>query len=399
MAIKKLSASYAATILNGLIPLTVIPAISRDSGLEVLGQVFVAIALVGVGQLLIDYGFNFSAMRKHSEAKAALPVAQASGKVLLEVTFCKLVLFVPLLVVLHLLRYFDLPDHVTGLENWIISGALISLVNFSWLFFSIEKSLSYSLCMLITRGLFCLPIFFLSLTAEKVTILLVIPQVLTNIIILLANYSSVTIRFHLSFTKLDVRSQYVSGITIYLTTIISSLSTFGWPLMMAFFVDQREIGAYIIADRIFRGMMSFATPLPNFIIAASAAGSSAIFTKMISDKRLILGLGAIIFLQIGVTFVPDGLIRHALGNDLSGFEDMLRIYSFCFWFGMVNLTFYTWAIIEKVEYVFTISYLAAAAFAALAGVWFGIALYIPLISEGTLALLCIGNALRRRSAR
>lgn len=394
MAIRRLSASYIATILNGLIPLTVIPVISKNSGLEVLGQVFVAIALVGVGQLLVDYGFNFSAMRAHAEAKESLPTESASGKVLLEVSACKLLLLVILGVASSFLVYLPMPEHLVHAREWLLLGGAISLVNFSWLFFSLEISLSYSLCMLATRILLCIPILVGKPEAIETSLLLVLPQVITNIAILTANRKRVTVASHLDWRHLNFRSQYRSGLTIYVTTLISSISAYIWPLMMGFFITKREMGVYIVGDRIFRGMMSFATPIPNFVIAAKAGSNPGnLLSKLRGSFKIIFFPLATIFCQIVFLVIPDSAFRWALGDEVAGYENILRLYSFGFWFGILNLSYYTWAIINKTEHVFTVCYIVAALIATATAIGLDVVLYLPLISEAVLAILCIGHLL------
>ena len=178
--------SYLFSIANGIIPLALISALTYRNGAGFMGEYFYALSLITMCQVLVDYGFNLTAIRTVSEL-----YKEFGGKVqfwdnVVGVVCAKILLVIPIFFALCLLLFLGVMD--VNIAIYFMIGAFLSVVDISWFFYGINASIYNSVCLFLLRLVFLVPILLMEQSTNSALVYSLLPLLLSPVLALCLVY-------------------------------------------------------------------------------------------------------------------------------------------------------------------------------------------------------------------
>lgn len=378
--------SYVIQILNGIIPFVIIYYLLNENGLSFMGGYFLSLSIIGVTQVLIDYGFNLSGIRSFAVLIDRSSNADKIWSEVISIVYAKAILVI-------IASFFCLGYALYHPQNFILAlvsylvGVILSLTNISPLIFAMGRSFHASVFGIAARIIFSILIFYKSNNLYIVIAATFLPILITNLFSLFMVIKIIGKISKVSELDLAVKFQFKNGRSIFLNSALASLISSAWPLILSLKLTPLEMGAYGIADKIIKGLMSFITPLPNFILARNKEFKLAEIGKILLSRRLSIILVFPISFPLLLIVIPYGYVEMIIGNDLMSFRFLLVAYSLGVFFSMTNLLIYTNMIINKKESDYSKIIFIAFLTSIFFGYFLSIEIYMPLIFEVTVAIV------------
>jgi PST family polysaccharide transporter len=316
-------AVYGIHFANQALPLVTVPYLSRILGPSALGLVGMAQAFGMYGNLVVDYGFVYSATRQiataSDDAEVEAIIASVSGaKILL--SSCALLLAAIACVAVPLFR-----EHPVLLWTAVLSEIVKALLP-AYYFYGIQRvaiasTLDISARLVAAVGLFLLvkgpndaPKIFL-LNGATAAITFVIGHVIVS-----TRYALRWPRWRDAFVMLR------EGWAMFLFRSAHNVYTLGNAFVLGLFAPPRAVGYFTGAEKISTAAIGLLSPLTTVLYPRAASLVKSSFTKAARMTRftlyvmgalsvilgVILWLGApiIVNLILGSKFVPsEGVLR------------------------------------------------------------------------------------------
>ncbi|WP_276501957.1 oligosaccharide flippase family protein [Terrimonas pollutisoli] len=236
--------------ISSLIQLMVIPYVIRKIGVDSFGVVAVAQVVMFYLAVLVDYGFNQSAVRDIAIYKDDPKQVSA---IFFRVLFSKLILCVIAFILLLLLVLFVpvFREHFVlyGMAFLFVAGQSLLL---SWFFQGLEKMHLVAAAILTGRVLFVILVFiFIKNKNDDILYLLFwgIGNIITGIISLVIAVSV----FNLTFvrpSRQDITAELYEGWPIAFSHLSNSACHYSNTFILTFFASDLVVGYYSIAERI-----------------------------------------------------------------------------------------------------------------------------------------------------
>lgn len=392
--------SYLVQIVNGIIPLLIISLFVRDNGLSFIGDYFLALSIIGATQVAVDYGFNISGVRSFATLLERRAADDDIWSLLLSIVAAKSLIAALLVVGVMVYVIIAAPANALYVISGVAAGVVLSVTNAAPLVFALKQSIRLSLATLVARVVFMLPLFVFEpslLVALTVTML---PILIANIYSFIVVRGCIDVKVLDVKIKLDVLGQFTAGRSIFFNTILASLITTAWPLLLSNFLTLAELGAYGIADKIVRGLMTFVTPLPAFILASNHVIGIVASAGMVLRHRLYrIFLLIVLLAPVVLNFLPDAVFKLLLGNGVIEYRIVLNIYGVGFLFYFCDLILYTFMIVAKREALYAPMIAASFLLSFSAAHIFELHIYTPLIFEALVAFMLMLTTIRLYKGR
>ncbi len=339
---KNMSSLVLIQIANFVIPLLIVPYISRIIGIENYGKLEYARTFVLYFTILIDYGFNLTATREISIQRDN---REKINEIITNIFIAKFILFLIASLIFWCLLYFDGTLSQKSSLLWVTY-----LINFGfllfplWFFQGIEKLatiayINFGIKLIIVSGV----IFFIKESSDYwiYNLFLSIAQIATGIVAVYILYSKYNYRFQKPYLKKVIR-QFKDGLNVFLTTILVSIFvSYAFILLQKFGTDL-EVGAYSTANKLVMTvqvllLLPFSQAFFPFI-SKTAKEDLNLFKNHMKKASIVV---AIITFLIGLfTFIyAELIIRIIFGDDFLYATQTLKILAFLPVFTILNNLF------------------------------------------------------------
>lgn len=329
-------------IANFVIPLLIVPYISRIIGIENYGKLEYARTFVLYFTILIDYGFNLTATREvsiHRNNKEKI------NELITNIFIAKFILFLIATLIFWFLLYFDGTLSQKSSLLWVTY-----LINFGfllfplWFFQGMEKLatiayINFGIKLIIVSGV----IFFIKQSSDYwiYNLFLSLAQIVIGIVAVYILYFKFNYRFQRPYFK-NVVQQFKDGFNVFLTTIlVSFFVSYAFILLQKFGTDM-EVGAYSTANKLVMTvqvliLLPFSQAFFPFI-TKTAKEDLNLFISHIKKASIVI---AIITFIIGlITFIfAELIITIIFGNDFIYAVPTLKILAFLPVFTILNNLF------------------------------------------------------------
>ena len=380
--------NYFLQVVNGLVPIFFILYLNGNASLTFMGFFFKSLAIIGLVQLFVDYGFNYSGIRAYKGLISQNASQQDKFNYFFNVMVAKCLISSVGLLCYLLYRSFQ-PNPFDLVElAFILMGVVFSLANFSWFFFASDISLQFNFILLFLRICSFFILFVYSVSLDTVLLINFAPYFLSNVFLLL--YVLIKKRvalFSITRPSLSLASIFKEGWGVFSNGIFISFISMVWPLVFFRLLNAELVGVYGIGDRILRGLKNLLGPIPFFVL--SYAGNHSLLENLISiKKRFKIGfLAFLLFVPLSFVFIPSSVLQIFLKGDIINFRGLLNIFVFSFIPAALNSIFYSILIAISKERQYLLYFIFSFVAAILLGFFINTFIFMPLFLEFILAAI------------
>lgn len=319
---------------NYLLPLIVLPYLTRVLGPEKYGLIAFAQAFMFYLQVVTDYGFMVTATRDiafhRSDPEKVSRIFSAVMMVKMALTLLGLVI---LLVVV-----FSIPKFYQDWELYLLSfGMVIGHVIFPvWFYQGMERMRYITLLTVLAKLIFTLSIFVF---VHKTSDYLLVP-LLNSVGYIVSGVIGVAIavrRFGVKFTYpgfSHIKEQVKDGWHIFLQGLSGNLYGQGTVFILGLLASKEIVGYYSVAEKLVKSITGLSQPVAQAILPYVSHKVKDIkafkrFLKTTAKNMLYFGVLASL-----ATFILSGPVYTLI----SGYTDPAGILSFRILAGMIALT-------------------------------------------------------------
>lgn len=362
-------------VIGLIIPLLTLPILARSLGVTSFGQIMLAQAIVFLGVVFVDAGFN-----TESQRKAALTnEPKAAQQVLVDNFIARLVCSIPVLLMLLVVGFLipDLPFNLVVLSLLLLFGTLIFP---QWWYVARQQGLKMGIALMTGRLISALVIFLFVKSSNDQIIACVASSSGTFIAGMLLlpswwkNFKVTRVGINWSSWKpylYSVRHNIFSG-------FFSSASVSMPVLALGFFAGTFQTGIFTAADRLTRA----AAHVLSFVEQSCMGWFAKENAKNLKNAdrlrvRVLLILSVILLIGCGsVAILSDWILKLLYGSAFLSASVILQIL--CVWLFLYGLrkatvTFY-WSAAGRLKVVAIFQWLEAASvsvFASFGAYWSG----------------------------
>lgn len=322
-------------IVNYIFPLLIIPILIKRMGVENYGIYIFAYTILNYLNLIVQYGFNFSATNKIAKNQGNIDLISQTYS---SITIIRLGISFVLILLLFLLQPI-IPDTLSIylLGSGIFLGQGLIPV---WLFQGLEKMKFITIINLIVRvAVFIL--IYLFIRDEKDMNLLMGFQSISFMLGAIASVFIIHLIFKIKFTipKTHILIlELKEGWQLFLSTIGMNFYRESNIIILGIVTNYTIVGYYAPAEKIVKAIQSFTNIIvtalyPHFSKKFKISETSTILIFKKSGKFL-----AILFLLASVVLcmISPFIIKIYLGSSTSNTVFDLQILSFIILFGGLN---------------------------------------------------------------
>lgn len=297
---------------NYLLPLLVIPYITRVIGPENYGWVEVAQSFALYGIILVNYSFEIAGSRAAARSQGSV---KALSNLLSSITSLKLLFFLVYLVASVAALALEQPP----LSHWILflGAALMPLghaLTPNWLFQGLEDVKSYARIALAGKTLALVAVFAWVQSPDDyiyVPAALGLGQVLPGL--LLVRHATKRFGLHLTITPLkELKPLLVQGFPLFLVHLASGLNTYLLLLLLRPLLAPEELGYFAAGQKVY---------LAGLAIALMPIGQ-ALFPRLVKTletegKLAFEGQMKQLTLRVGLLFLALAVVGYALSTQVA----------------------------------------------------------------------------------
>lgn len=311
---------FTNQIFSYIVPLLLLPYLSRILSIEYLGLYVFSLSFINFGSVIINYGFDISIAKRIAEGENS---NLELGRFLYQINIIKLILSI--ITVASIMMVNSINGYFNNLEITIICLTLVSAsLNLNWLFQGIEKIYIFSRVTIITRLLTVILIFiFVHNDLDFISLLLL--NLLQAVFSSIINYI-VIFRWGVTHLKTSAKSIYYIakestdyfisrlGVSLYSTSCSFFLGIFGGSL--------QQVAIYGVAEQLYRAgisaLSSISTPLTPYMARTK---NYVIFFKLVGISTIVTLIGS----SIGILYGNE-IIKIIFGSDYIASKDILNIF-------------------------------------------------------------------------
>ena len=330
--LKRLIENFSAlAILQGvnyILPLLTLPYLVKVLGSASYGRLAIIQTIILYLVLLINYGFNFSAVKKVSRARndknelIALVQNVTATKVSIVITLIPIYL-----VILKLFGLFNEDFSVAIFGIIILFGTALS---FEWFFQGIEKMKFITVISAVTKSILHLPVFFIvnSPSDYRLVVVLQAVGVLTSGllgVILLNQRFGIVLHNPALFTK-EVFNEIKDGAPFFGTTAASSLYRNANILILGIFSNNSIVGYYAAAERIVKAIQALTEPVSRTLYPffSLKAKDNSLINLLSKYGKYIIAICSFTFIVCLLFIFNADIVSRVLYGEI--FEDFLIIF-------------------------------------------------------------------------
>lgn len=303
------TALFVIQVANQLLPLVLVPYLTRALGLEAYGVYAFSLSMAAFSCVLTDFGFNLWAtaeVSKNQEDKEL--VNRVYGRVMLSKVF---LLMICIFGVFACVEFSGFQREYERALRWTIFAIFGMTFQPVWLFNGLERMAYIAICVLIARLVFVIMAVAMINSVSDLGLLIILNGV-SQIIAAILGWVFLW-RLGYSPMKCGLMECWrvmQSASAFFLSRVaVSSYATVG-ALFLGIFSSPRNVAIYSVAEQLYRGAQSLLSPLGqvmypymvrsgNFqalwrmvigVVAISITG--AVFTIVMRNEIVILFFGS-----------------------------------------------------------------------------------------------------------
>ena len=290
---------------NFIFPLLVFPLVGRNIGVSEFGNILFCYMVAFYFSIFVDYGFNFSAVRRVSKMEDHHGI----GESFYSITCSKIMLATCSLVVMTLMTLSW--DKLNPLSDYMLLSSLLivaSMLSPYWLLQGVGKTAAGALITLFAR-IFTLVVFLcFPITPYSAVLLLVLPNCLAALIMLLWVFS----RYHIGqprFSLPNVTANLKEGWPVFVANSITMVYSASNTILLGIISGPLAAGLYGAAERLVRSGLAVMAPLCQAaypIICSCRAEQTAKRNKIIKlvlAASFVFGISAFSILNLFSTSI------------------------------------------------------------------------------------------------
>ncbi len=321
-----LAAVYGIHFANQALPLVTVPYLSRTLGPSGWGLVAMAQAFGMYGNLVVDYGFVYSATRELATATTALEVegiiAGVSGaKVFLSLGALAAALLACLFVPLF-------HEHPVLLWMAVLSEIVKALLPVYY-FYGIKRVAVASLLDISARALAAAGIFIFVHGAQDAWKVFAFTGITAGATVVIG-HALIRKRYVLRWPDMKAGWQMLrEGWAMFLFRSAHSIYTLGNAFILGLFASPKAVGYYAGAEKISTAAVGLLAPLTTVLYPRAAALVKTSLSRAARVTRLslyVMGGGSVALGLILCTGAPL-IVRIILGRHFTESESVLRVLS------------------------------------------------------------------------
>ena len=310
---------------NYILPLITFPYLVRVLGAEKFGLIAFAQAFVQYFIVLTDYGFNLSATK---EVSVNRDNKEKLSEIFFSVMFIKLaLLFLSFFIMSVIVFSFD-KFRKDWLVYYLTFGIVIGQTLFPvWFFQGMEKMKYITALNITSKILFTIFIFvFIHSVSDYIYVPLIyslgfITGGLLGIFFVFRNFN---IKFALPGTR-QLLKYLKDSSHFFLSRVSVSVYTSTNAFILGIFTDNKMVGYYSIAEKLYTSLQQLFHPLLNALYPYVAYEKKVSTYKKIFKLAVLVNIILVVFLFI---FSPE-IISLIFGNGLEVSVDVFRILLIC----------------------------------------------------------------------
>lgn len=312
-------------LLNYILPLLTIPYLVRVLDLDNYGLIFFSLAIIGVFQVIVDYGFNISATKEVAKNKH-------DNEKLLEifntVMFIKFILALICLIILLLgIIFIDVVSK--NMYIYIFTyGIVIGEMLFPfWMFSGLEKMKFAMIINVFSKSIFTLLIFIF---VNNENYLLV--PVFNSLGFIFAGMISIFILKNKFNIYLNVKyisnykNFFKSNFIIFFSGFLTLFYTSAIPIILGILVNQEAVVYFSIAEKVIKAITNIYQPISQTLFPYFFSISENKKKNMLR-KLIYFSLIFSIFIVIVINFFSNEIIKIFSKNDNLKINELFTIMS------------------------------------------------------------------------
>lgn len=328
--IKNIFSLGSIQLMNYLFPFITFPYLVRVLGVEKFGLVNFAAAFIAYFSMIVDYGFNISAVRLVSinrNDKKKLSELISSIYIIKFVLFCiSLMIFFTINLTIEKFRdefFLYIFTFITVIGNLFLPF---------WFFQGIEKSKYVAVVTFIIRFIGVISIFLLIKNSDdyKLTALInSVQSLLIGIILFIILIYEFKIKIKIPDARI-LREQIKDGGLIFISTCSISLYTISNTFILGLLTSNLIVGYFTAADKIRQGIQNLILPITQAMyphVSKLFDESKTLAKKFVMKALKIVG-GFSLLISILCFFFAEQIILLVVGADFHQSVSVLRIISF-----------------------------------------------------------------------
>ena len=324
-----ISGLYLIQFGNYILPVLIIPLLSRNLGSENYGKIIFAQSLIQYCWIIIDYGFNITATQQISVNRGSnIEIIKIVNRIL----FIKLILFLIVSMIFIGYSLIFVSDYVTKIVLlFSLIGLLGQVLTPLWYFQGIEKASFISFITFFPR-LLGTALLFVVINNPNDTIYAVMIQSLSivsggSIAIIICLYQ---IKFHLTkveFTELV--NELRSGLPVFISQVSTVLFSNTTIFLLGIFVNFSAVTHFSIGEKIVRAFTGLVMPISiaifpkvSYLVKISKYNALVFIRKV-----LLLGLPCFLTISVLIYLNANQLTKIISGGSNSEVELVIRTLS------------------------------------------------------------------------
>jgi PST family polysaccharide transporter len=298
---------------NFIFPLLVFPLVGRNIGVSEFGNILFCYMVAFYFSIFVDYGFNFSAVRRVSKMENYHGI----GESFYSITFSKVIIAACSLAAVTLMtigweKLSQLSDYMV-LSSLLIVAAMLSPY---WLLQGVGKTAAGALITLCARIATLAVFLCFPITPYSAVLLLVFPNFLAALIMLLWVFR----RYHIGlpqFSPSKIIANLKEGWPVFVANSITMVYAASNTILLGIISGPLAAGLYGAAERLVRSGLAVMAPLCQAaypIICSYRAEQIAKRNKIIKlvlTASFMFGIGAALVLNLFSTSIITLLFGEA----------------------------------------------------------------------------------------
>ena len=308
---------YALQFFNTIIPIVILPYITRILGKYQYGVFSTSFNIVGYLQVLVEYGFAMSATRKVAIGnKDRTQLSRYFTSILLS----RLLLLCVSLIFSIIYLYFWNPGLIQAESFWLLFISLIGIAfQENWLFQGLQDMKYISIANITARLVTTILIFKMVKTRHDVLLycfLYALSPVISNLIGLVI----VKVKYKLHFIRIsiqEVKDELKDGWYIFTTQITGKVFGSIGITFLIFFSNTSEVGIYSAIQKIPNIIILLWMPISQIMypITSKKMNSSFEYGKkfVLKLRRIFVGIFAVLAIVLSIFAKP--IVWFAFGHE------------------------------------------------------------------------------------
>lgn len=317
-------------ILNYLIPFITFPYLISVLGVEKFGLINFATAFVSYFILIIEYGFNISAVQLISiNRNDKSKISEIVTSIFIIKMFLFIISSVIFLFIIYFFNQFKVENKLYLITYLSLIGNLFMPI---WFFQGIEKSKYVAVTNFIIKLIWAISIFYLIKNDSDYMLLTFLNSsnsIIWGIILFITMITGFKVKIIFPSKSL-LKKLFIDSGVIFLSTCSISLYTISNTFFLGILTNNEVVGYYTAADKIKTAVQNMITPFTqsmyprvSYLFSKSKTeGKDFIFKSFKYIGSLTLFLSLLLFL------FSETLINTLIGNGYYRSVTVLKIISF-----------------------------------------------------------------------